>query len=300
MSETGGGGDVSGTGGAVRTGLAVDGPVPPAMMESMLVLVVEDDPAVRASLERSLSFEGYQVITAPDGPAGLEAVGNRRPDAVLLDLGLPRMDGLEVCRRMRAAGDATPVLMLTAREATRDRVTGLDAGADDYLPKPFALEELLARLRALLRRSAVTASAARSAAAAAVAAGGERADGDSASSGAGSGRSTSAASPHDGELAFEDLRLEVSAREVHRGAREIPLTRTEFDLLELFLRHPRQVLTRAQILREVWGFDFDPGSNALEVYVGYLRRKLEEGGASRLLQTVRGVGYVLRPSRAGE
>ena len=232
------------------------------MMDDMLVLVVEDDPAVRASLQRSLAFEGYDVVVATDGAAGLEAISTHRPDAVLLDLGLPRLDGLEVCRRLRASGDVTPVLMLTAREGTRDRVSGLDAGADDYLPKPFALEELLARLRALLRRAGAA-----------------------------------AAGPATAEVfEVEDLRLDTSAREVERAGREVVLTRTEFDLLEMFMRHPRQVLTRAQILQQVWGFDFDPGSNTLEVYVGYLRRKLEDGGSPRLLQTVRGVGYVLKPS----
>jgi two-component system response regulator MprA len=236
------------------------------MMEDMLVLVVEDDPAVRSSLERSLAFEGYEVVSAPDGATGLVAVDLHRPDAVLLDLGLPVLDGLEVCRRLRAAGDLTPVLMLTAREATRDRVTGLDAGADDYLPKPFALEELLARLRALLRRRPPQ-------------------------NGAGSTTGAEA----DGVLVFEDLRLDLAAREVVRGEREVPLTRTEFDLLEMFMHHPRQVLHRAQLLHQVWGFDFDPGSNTLEVYVGYLRRKLEDGGEPRILHTVRGVGYVLKP-----
>jgi two-component system response regulator MprA len=239
------------------------------MMGDMLVLVVEDDPAVRSSLERSLAFEGYEVVTAPDGAAGLEAVTRYRPDAVLLDLGLPVLDGLEVCRRLRAAGDLTPVLMLTAREATRDRVAGLDAGADDYLPKPFALEELLARLRAMLRRQLQAAT------------GGARADG-----------ATAPPAP----VVLDDLRLDPSSREVTCAGREVTLTRTEFDLLEMFVRHPRQVLTRTQILQQVWGLDFDPGSNTLEVYVGYLRRKLEDGGEPRLLHTVRGVGYVLKPA----
>jgi two-component system response regulator MprA len=231
------------------------------MMDLMLVLVVEDDPAVRDSLERSLEFEGYSVVTAVDGGSGLAAVGRHHPDAVLLDLGLPGLDGLEVCRRMRAEGDDTPVLMLTARAATPDRVTGLDAGADDYLPKPFALEELLARLRALLRRAA------------------------------GGG-----ADPDDPTLVAGDLRVDPSGREAWRADRELGLTKTEFDLLELFVRHPRQVLTRARLLRDIWGFDFDPGSNILEVYVGYLRRKLEQDGAPRVLHTVRGVGYVLKPT----
>jgi two-component system, OmpR family, response regulator MprA len=227
----------------------------------MLLLVVEDDPAVRASLERSLEFEGYSVVSAGDGSAGLAAVGEHRPDAVLLDLGLPQLDGLEVCRRLRAGGDATPILVLTARDSTPDLVTGLDAGADDYLPKPFALEELLARLRALLRRGPA-------------------------------GHAPDGAAP--GALTFADVRLDPGSREVTRAGREVELTRTEFDLLELFLRHPRQVLPRARLLAEVWNFDFDPGSNILEVYVGYLRRKLEQGGAPRLVHTVRGVGYVLK------
>ncbi|HYY12298.1 MAG TPA: response regulator transcription factor [Kineosporiaceae bacterium] len=228
-------------------------------MAGVKVLVVEDDPAVRGSLERSLRFEGYEVLTAADGEAALAAVAAAAPDAVLLDLGLPRLGGVEVCRRLRAAGDTTPVLMLTARDATSDRVAGLDVGADDYLPKPFALEELLARLRALLRRTATA-----------------RAQGS--------------------VLVVGDLRLDTGTREVTRAGREIVLTKTEHDLLELLLRHPRQVLPRERILREVWGYDFDPGSNTLEVYVGYLRRKTEEGGEPRMLHTVRGVGYVLRPA----
>ena len=228
-------------------------------MAGVKVLVVEDDPAVRGSLERSLRFEGYEVLTAADGEAALAAVAASAPDAVLLDLGLPRLGGVEVCRRLRAAGDTTPVLMLTARDATSDRVAGFDVGADDYLPKPFALEELLARLRALLRRTATA-----------------RAQGS--------------------VLVVGDLRLDTGTREVTRAGREIVLTKTEHDLLELLLRHPRQVLPRERILREVWGYDFDPGSNTLEVYVGYLRRKTEEGGEPRMLHTVRGVGYVLRPA----
>lgn len=231
-------------------------------MGAMKVLVVEDDPAVRASLERSLEFEGYTVVAAADGEAGLAAVAAHRPDLVLLDIGLPRVDGLEVCRRLRAAGDDVPVLMLTARESTGDRVRGLDAGADDYLPKPFALEELLARVRALLRRSAATASDRQ-------------------------------------VLVVDDLRLDQAAREVSRAGRPVTLTRTEFDLLEHLMLHPRQVLTRAQLLAQVWGYDFDPGSNTLEVYVGYVRRKTEEGGLPRLLHTVRGVGYVVRPADGG-
>jgi two-component system response regulator MprA len=227
-------------------------------MAGVKVLVVEDDPAVRGSLERSLRFEGYEVVSAADGQAALAAVAEHAPDAVLLDLGLPRLGGVEVCRRLRAAGDTTPVLMLTARDATSDRVAGLDVGADDYLPKPFALEELLARLRALLRRAAATRTAGT-------------------------------------VLVVGDLRLDPGTREVTRAGRPITLTKTEHELLELLMRHPRQVLTRERILREVWGYDFDPGSNTLEVYVGYLRRKTEEDGEPRLLHTVRGVGYALRP-----
>src|SRR5215211_4055314 len=227
----------------------------------MRILVVDDDRAVRESLRRSLQFNGYQVELANDGQAALDAVMAQRPDAMVLDVMMPRLDGLEVCRRMRAAGDELPILVLTARDAVSDRVAGLDAGADDYLPKPFALEELLARLRALLRRRSPAATAA-----------GEPA------------------------LQFADLSLEPATREVRRGERRISLTRTEFSLLELLLRHPRQVLTRSRILEEVWGYDFPTSGNALEVYVGYLRRKTESDAEPRLIHTVRGVGYVLRES----
>jgi two-component system response regulator MprA len=230
----------------------------------MRILVVDDDRAVRESLRRSLAFNGYQVDLAADGKDALEAVAQRRPDAMVLDVMMPRVDGLEVCRRMRAAGDELPILVLTARDAVSDRVAGLDAGADDYLPKPFALEELLARLRALLRRRV-----------------GEDGPGGAA-----------AARP----LQFADLSLEPDTREVRRGARPISLTRTEFALLELLLAHPRRVLTRAQILEQVWGYDFPTTGNALEVYIGYLRRKTEADGEPRLIHTVRGVGYVLRES----
>lgn len=223
----------------------------------VLVLIVEDDPAVKESLARCLGFEGYDVVSAVDGETGLAAVTLHRPDAILLDLQLPRMDGLEVCRRIRASGDGVPILMLTARDATRDRVSGLDAGAADYLPKPFALEELLARLRALLRRSGATSTAQET-------------------------------------LVVGDLRLVIPNRELSRDGHPIELTRKEFELLELLMLYPRQVLTRTQILREVWGYDFDPGSNTLEVYMGYLRRKTEEYGGPRLIHTIRGVGYVLR------
>ena len=223
----------------------------------MRVLIADDELAVRSSISRALELKRYRVETAADGREALERVGVQSFDAVVLDLMMPGIDGLEVCRRMRAAGDATPVLMLTARDAVGDRVAGLDAGADDYLVKPFALEELLARLRALLRR---------------VPTNGDR----------------------PAVLRFAELSMDTGAYEVRRGERRIDLTRTEFVLLELLLRHPRQVLTRSTIFERVWGYDFGSGSNSLGVYVGYLRRKLEEGGEPRLLHTVRGVGYVLR------
>jgi two-component system response regulator MprA len=228
----------------------------------MRILVVDDDRAVRESLRRSLQFNGYEVDLAADGQQAIEALGARRPDAMVLDVMMPRLDGLEVCRRLRGTGDDLPILVLTARDAVSDRVAGLDAGADDYLPKPFALEELLARLRALLRR---------------------RTPADPASA-------ASAA------LTFADLELDPVTREVRRASRRISLTRTEFALLELLLRHPRQVLTRGRILEEVWGYDFPTSGNALEVYVGYLRRKTESDAEPRLIHTVRGVGYVLRES----
>ncbi|MEU0880798.1 response regulator transcription factor [Lentzea sp. NPDC005914] len=227
----------------------------------MRILVVDDDRAVRESLRRSLQFNGYQVETAGDGMQALESVTAARPDAMVLDVMMPRLDGLEVCRRLRSTGDDLPILVLTARDAVSDRVSGLDAGADDYLPKPFALEELLARLRALLRRAAQDIDAAQQSAAV---------------------------------LKFADLELDPSTRDVRRGERAISLTRTEFALLELLLAHPRQVLTRSRILEDVWGYDFPTSGNALEVYVGYLRRKTELEGEPRLIHTVRGVGYVLR------
>jgi two-component system response regulator MprA len=220
------------------------------------VLVVEDDAAVRESLVRALGQDGYAVDTAADGHQALSAVAAREPDAIVLDVGLPGVDGLAVCRRYRADGRRTPVLMLTARDAISDRVAGLDAGADDYLVKPFALAELLARLRALLRRTEPV--------------------------GAGAA------------LQFADLVMEPSLVEVRRGARRIELTRTEYQLLELFLRNPRRVLTRAAIFTAVWGYDFGEGSNSLDVYIGYLRRKLEADGEPRIIQTVRGFGYALR------
>ena len=221
----------------------------------MRILVVDDEPAVRASLQRALRLDGYEVALAVDGRGALDAVADAPPDALVLDVLMPAPDGLEVCRRLRAAGDRTPVLMLTARDRVADRVDGLDAGADDYLVKPFALEELTARLRALLRRNGADAG---------------------------------------GVLRFVDLTLDPDAYEVRRGGRPIELTRTELLLLELLLRHPRQVLTRSAIFEHVWGYDFGATSNSLEVYVGYLRRKTEAGGESRLIHTVRGVGYVLR------
>jgi two-component system response regulator MprA len=226
----------------------------------MRILVVDDDRAVRESLRRSLQFNGYQVDMASDGQQALEAVLAVRPDAMVLDVMMPRLDGLEVCRRLRGTGDDLPILVLTARDLVSDRVAGLDAGADDYLPKPFALEELLARLRALLRRSSPEPGDARTAPA----------------------------------LKFADLELDPGTRDVRRGERSISLTRTEFSLMELLLTHPKQVLTRSRILEDVWGYDFPTSGNALEVYVGYLRRKTEASGEPRLIHTVRGVGYVLR------
>jgi two-component system response regulator MprA len=220
------------------------------------VLVVDDEPAVRESIERVLRHDGFEVAVAADGREAIRRLAVVRPDLVLLDVLMPQIDGLEVCRRMRDTGDRTPVLMLTARDAVNDRVAGLEAGADDYLAKPFALEELLARVRALLRRSGW--------------------EGD---------RQV---------LRFSDLELDPAAHEVSRGERRIELTLTEFLLLELFLHHPRQVLTREVIFDRVWGYDFGPGSNSLEVYMGYLRRKTEAAGEPRLLHTIRGVGYVLK------
>jgi two-component system, OmpR family, response regulator MprA len=224
----------------------------------MRVLVVDDERAVRESLRRALELEGYDVELAADGGEVLDRLDSEtqpEPDVVVLDVLMPGTDGLEACRRLRRAGHRLPVLMLTARAEVENRVEGLDAGADDYLTKPFALEELLARLRALLRRTAD-----------------------------GSGET----------LRFEDLELDPKTREVRRGGEPIELTRTEFSLLELFLLNPRQVLTRSLIFERVWGYDFGATSNSLDVYIGYLRRKTEAGGGPRLIQTVRGVGYALR------
>jgi two-component system, OmpR family, response regulator MprA len=222
------------------------------------VLVVDDDRAVRESLRRSLEFNGYDVALAADGAEALASISGSAPDVVVMDVMMPRLDGLEATRALRKAGNDVPILVLTARDAVGDRVEGLDAGADDYLTKPFALQELLARLRALLRRVV----------------------------------------PHDDApdevLTFADLSLDVATREVRRGDRLVELTRTEFTLLEMFMRRPRRVLERSFILEEVWGYDFPTTANSLEVYVGYVRRKTEAGGEPRLIHTVRGVGYVLK------
>jgi two-component system response regulator MprA len=220
------------------------------------ILVVDDERAVRDALRRALELQGYEVDLAADGEEALARLAaNGHPDAVVLDILMPGIDGLEVCRRIRRSGDSVPVLMLTARDAVGDRVEGLDAGADDYLVKPFALEELLARVRALIRRGTPSL---------------------------------------DGVLRFADIELDPATREVRRGGDVIELTRTEFNLLELFMTNPKQVLTRSIIFERVWGYDFGFASNSLDVYIGYLRRKTEAGAKPRLIQTVRGVGYALR------
>jgi two-component system, OmpR family, response regulator MprA len=235
-------------------------PSTPAAGAKPRVLVVDDDKAVRESLRRSLEFNGYAVSLAADGAEALAGIGGIGPDVVVMDVMMPRLDGIEATKSLRKAGNDVPILVLTARDAVGDRVEGLDAGADDYLTKPFALQELLARLRALLRRVVP-------------------AEGDD----------------HE-VLTFADLSMDLATREVRRGERQMELTRTEFTLLEMFLRRPRRVLERSFILEEVWGYDFPTTANSLEVYVGYLRRKTEAEGEPRLIHTVRGVGYVLKES----
>ena len=230
----------------------------------MKILVVDDEQPVRESLRRSLRFNGYDVLTASDGLEAVEAVRSENPELLILDVMMPNMDGLEVCCTLRSEGWDRPILVLTARDGVSDRVAGLDAGADDYLPKPFALEELLARVRSLVRRA--------------------------------SADSIAAEAPVESKLSFEDLELDADTREVSRGGRSISLTRTEFSLLQLLMENPRKVLSRSKILEEVWGYDFPTSGNALEVYIGYLRKKTEGDGDSRLIHTVRGVGYVLRES----
>ncbi len=224
---------------------------------SATILVVDDDRAIRESLDRALALEGYRVVAATDGAQALDLVAEQQPDVIVLDLMMPNVDGLTVCRRLRARRDRTPILMLTARTETSDRVSGLDAGADDYLPKPFDLDELLARIRALLRRTKVETD--------------------------------------DAQLQVADLVLDTAGRRGSRGGREIELTKTEFDLLELLVRNAGVVLDQSTIYERIWGYDFGPDSKNLAVYIGYLRRKTENEGESRLVHTVRGVGYVVRP-----
>lgn len=232
----------------------------------MKILVVDDEQAVRESLRRSLQFNGYDVLLAGDGMEALDVIAEEQPDLTILDVMMPKLDGLGVCRELRSSGYDRPILMLTARDGVSDRVAGLDAGADDYLPKPFALEELLARVRSLVRRAAAD--------------------------------SIAAEAPVESKLSFEDLELDADTREVSRGGRAISLTRTEFALLQLLMENPRKVLSRSKILEEVWGYDFPTSGNALEVYIGYLRKKTEGESDARLIHTVRGVGYVLRESNS--
>ncbi|XID93291.1 response regulator transcription factor [Paenibacillaceae bacterium WGS1546] len=222
-----------------------------------LIAVIDDDEKITALLRRSLAFEGYEIATAPDGAEGLKLLGQRQADLVILDVMMPKMDGWEVCRRLRQAGIGCPVLMLTAKDDVSDRVKGLDLGADDYLVKPFALEELMARVRALLRR---------------------RQD----------------KLEEDERFRFEDLTMDVAGREIARGDRRIELTAKEFDLLHLFMQNPKRVLSRDLIMERIWGYDYSGESNVLEVYVAMLRQKLEENGEKRLIQTVRGAGYILK------
>ncbi len=232
---------------------------PVSEASSILVLVAEDDRHVREALARILRFEGYEVVTVNDGAAALEAIDEHSPDAIVLDVMMPLVDGFSVCRRLRARNDHTPVLMLTARDEVRDRVVGLDAGADDYLPKPFALDELLARIRALLRRADIDTG---------------------------------------GPLVVDDLVLDSERHEVRRGERVVDLTNTEFRILRLLMQHPGTVLDRTMMYSEIWGYDVETSSKALDVHARYVRRKLEAGGEPRLLHTVNGVGYVLRRSDA--
>jgi len=235
---------------------AADNGSPVPAQPPATVLLIEDDRAVREALRRALQLEGYEVITAADGQAGLDLVAERRPDVVVLDVMMPVLDGLSACRRLRAQRDRTPVLILTARAEVPDRVSGLDAGADDYLAKPFALDELLARLRALLRRQQTDQQPA--------------------------------------TVQVDDLVLDPAGRRAWRGPRELELSKTEFDLLELLMRNHGIVLEPSTVYERIWGYDFGPDSKNLAVYIGYLRRKLEEGGEARLIHTVRGVGYCLR------
>jgi two-component system response regulator MprA len=228
------------------------------------IVIVDDEAAVRDSLSRTLRFEGYTITEAADGARGLDLIRAEQPDGVILDVMMPVLGGLDTCRLLRAEGNYVPVLMLTARGDVNDRVTGLDAGADDYLAKPFALQELLARVRALLRRTEY------------------------------SGGTASSAVTNAPRLSFADLTFDPDTREVARDGRAIHLTRTEFTILETFLRHPRMVLTRTMMFEQVWGYDFGASSNGLDVYISCLRRKLEAEGEPRILHTVRGVGYVLR------
>lgn len=232
----------------------------------MKILVVDDEQAVRESLRRSLQFNGYDVLLASDGAEAVEAARTENPMLMILDVRMPNMDGLEVCRTLRSEGWDHPILVLTAADGVADRVAGLDAGADDYLPKPFALEELLARVRSLVRRAAATPIV--------------------------------ATPQREVEFTFSNLYLNSETREVRRGGRLINLTRTEFSLLNLLMENPRKVLERNKILEEVWGYDFPTSGNALEVYIGYLRKKTEANGEERLIHTVRGIGYVLRESEA--
>ena len=228
----------------------------------MHVLVTDDERSVRSAVRRALTLEGYRVSEAGDGAEALDTIARDRPDAVVLDVMMPELDGLQVCRALRDGGDSMPVLMLTARDEIEDRVRGLDEGADDYLVKPFALQELLARVRVLLRRV------------------------------------QSNAEPR--QYKFEDLVLDTATREASRGDRQIALSTKEYQLLSLFMRHPRQVLTRDVIMDQVWGYDYSGESNVLEVYVGYLRQKLESSGEPRLIHTMRGTGYVLKGQPVAE